>query len=182
MPLPDGRIVDITSGELVHMVATVKTHPLRVGHERKIRRRLVTGGRKVAIECDHLERTEKRLEAIEAALAFDAMLDVLDGDWDAALNREQMIEAQRFPRRYIASRKRAGGSKGRTSDRRRPVNRRWQLSSLVCLDTGFTFLTNDRPALAVAVARAIHRPDQEKHHGHRANPDHSPSETGRRHR
>ena len=374
--LGDGRAIDVTSGELVRLVPTVETHPLRAVHERKIIRRLVIAGGKIAIECDHLDRTEKRLEAIEAALALDAMLDDLGGEWDATpttgctegalmssededegygrviwefsrksrqrlrqrvaeadwyaalqipgvrigmitltypgdweryapnpdaitahrhalekrltralgylpgffwvrefqgrgaphfhlagawpttieglplrtwlsrtwydivgsvdprhlnagtridwakgldasdpnrlaayfsaystgeggkeyqhhppegwcnengsagrhwgyrgvdltraevtLTRDQMIEAQRFLRRYIASQKRTMRTKGRTGDRPRAINRRWKLSSLVGLDSGFTFLTNDGPALAVALARAIHQPDQEE--------------------
>ena len=379
VPLGGGQAVDVTSGEIVRLVSTVETHPLRAVHERKIRRRLVIAGGKVAVECDHFDRTEKRLEAIEAALALDAMLDDLDGDWDAvpttacqngdamsehtnddeelygrvvwefsrksrqrlrqrvaeadwytalqqpgvrigmitltypgdwerygpkpqrnhrppsrpgetnhpsprlltrillgprvptprrttlpprrsmanphrrqnrygpgcpkpgttssaratrntstpapestgpkaskhptpivspptsrptqqakaakntntthqndgandngsagrhwgyrgveltrsevALTRDQMVEAQRFLRRYIASQKRARRTKGRTGDRPRAVNRRWKLNSLVGLDTGFTLLTNDGPALAVALARAIDHTEQEE--------------------
>ncbi len=376
VPLPDGRTVDITTGELVHLVPTIESHPMRAIHERKIRRRFVIAGGKIAIECDHLDRTEKRLEAIEAALALDALLDEIGGDWDAApttacrtggnmtdteededgygrviwefsrksrqrlrqrvaeadwysalqqpgvrigmitltypddweryaanpaaitahrhalekrltralgylpgffwvrefqrrgaphfhlagawpttieglplriwlsrtwfeivgsgdrrhldagtridwakgleasdpnrlaayfsayttgeggkeyqhhppegwhndngsagrhwgyrgveltrsevaLTREQMIEAQRFLRRYVASQKRTMRTRGRTGDRPRAVNRCWKLSSLIGLDTGFTFLTNDGPALAVALARAINHQQEE---------------------
>ena len=56
VPLTDGRAVDVTSGELVRMLPMVETHPLRAIHERKIRRRLVIAGGKVAVECDHLDR------------------------------------------------------------------------------------------------------------------------------
>ena len=376
VPLPDGRAVDVTSGELVRLLPTVETHPLRAIHERKIRRRLVIAGGKIAVECDHLDRVEKRLEAIEAAMSLDAMLDELDGEWDlealgsssgwvgpdiededesygrviwqfsrkarqrlrqrvaeadwyaalqppgvrigmitltypddwerwapnpdtitrhrhtlekrltralgylpgffwvrefqrrgaphfhlagawpthieglplrtwlsskwfsivdsgdprhllagtridwalgleasdpnrlaayfsaystgkggkeyqhhppggwqnengsagrhwgyrgveltrseVGLTREQMIEAQRFLRRYVASQKRTMRTRGRTGDRPRAVNRRWQLRSLVGLDAGFTFLTNDGPGLALALARAIDQPEHEE--------------------
>ncbi|MEM9890948.1 MAG: hypothetical protein AAF962_08810 [Actinomycetota bacterium] len=111
----------------------------------------------------------------------------------------QLVEAQRFLRRYIASQKRTkrysvdrqartvtrhasgwlatytdrhGQPQARTcateseawkwlatqrpgeGRRRRSVNRRWKLASLVGTEAGFTFLTNDGPALALAVATA----------------------------
>ena len=81
---------------------------------------------------------------------------------EVGLTREQMIEAQRFLRRYVASQKRTMRTRGRTGERPRAVNRRWQLRSLVGLDTGFTFLTNDGPGLALALARAIDQPEQEE--------------------
>lgn len=362
VPLDDGtdRAVDAATGELVRLVDTLETHPMRPVHERKIRRRLVIAGGKIAIECDHLERTEKRLEAIEAALEIEALVSATDadgccehhylvddeesygrvvwefsrksrqrlrqrvaeadwyealqrpgtrigmltltypGDWErfapdpetitrhrhalekrllralgylpaffwvrefqhrgaphfhlagawpstvdglalrewlsltwyeivgsndrrhldagtgvdwskgieasdpnrlaayfsayttgqdgkehqhhppegwcnengsagrhwgyrgveltrseVALTRDQMIEAQRFLRRYINSHKRTMRAKGRNGQRSRPVNRRWQLTSLQGLDTGFTFLTNDGSNLAVAMGRAL---------------------------
>ena len=81
---------------------------------------------------------------------------------EVALTRDQMIEVQRFLRRYIASQKRTMRTRGVTGQRTRPVNRRWSLSSLHGLDTGFTFLTNDGPALATAIARAIDQPQEEE--------------------
>ncbi|MEM9892796.1 MAG: hypothetical protein AAF962_18180 [Actinomycetota bacterium] len=79
---------------------------------------------------------------------------------EVAISRADMIEAQRFLRRYIASQKRTMRTKGLGGKRKRPVNRRWQLSSLHGLDTGFTLLTNDGPGLAVALARAINQPER----------------------
>lgn len=378
MPQQDGqgRAIDTETGELVRLVETVERHPLRAIHERKIRRRLVIAGGKVAVECDHLDRTEKRLAAIEAMLEVDAMLDAIEGvtdesgpllgnfhefdleegesgtygrviwefsrksrqrlrqrvaeadwhdalqrpdtrigmitltypgewvayapnpetitnhrhalekrliralgylpaffwvrefqhrgaphfhlagawpsriegvplkrwlsrtwfdivgsgdvrhldagtrvDWskgleasdpnrlaayfsayttgeggkeyqhhppegwcnengsagrhwgyrgveltrsEVALTRDQMVEVQRFLRRYIAAQKRTMRTKGFNGQRTRPVNRRWRLGSLHGLDTGFTYLTNDGPGLAVALARAIEQLQQEE--------------------
>ena len=77
------------------------------------------------------------------------------------LSRDQLVEVQRFLRRYLAAQKRTMRSKGPTGQRSRPVNRRWKLRSLVGVEAGFTFLTNDGPNLAVALARAT-TPHQEE--------------------
>ncbi len=74
---------------------------------------------------------------------------------EVRVSRDQMIEVQRFLRHYIASHKRTMRTKGAHGQRSRAVNRRWQLRSLVGLESGFTLLTNDGPGLAIAIARAI---------------------------
>ncbi|MCP4967366.1 MAG: hypothetical protein GY926_19310 [bacterium] len=51
-------------------------------------------------------------------------------------------------------------TKGLNGQRTRAVNRRWTLCSLDGLDTGFTLLTNDGPALAIAIARAINQQEE----------------------
>lgn len=66
-----------------------------------------------------------------------------------------MIEVQRFLRRYVAAQKRTMKTRGFCGQRTRAVNRRWRLSSLKGTESGFTFLTNDGPGLALAIARAI---------------------------
>lgn len=81
---------------------------------------------------------------------------------EVALTRDQMVDAQRFLRSYIKSQKRTMRTKGFNGQRSRPVNRRWRLTSLTGLDTGFTLLTNDGPALAVALARALEQHQQEE--------------------
>jgi hypothetical protein len=77
------------------------------------------------------------------------------------VSRTQLIEIQRFLRRYVASQKRTMRTKGLGGRRRRAVNRRWTLRSLVGTQSGFTLLTNDGPNLAVAIARAT-TPHQEE--------------------
>ena len=77
------------------------------------------------------------------------------------VSRAQLIEIQRFLRRYVASQKRTMRTKGIGGQRSRAVNRRWTLRSLVGTESGFTLLTNDGPSLAVAIARAT-TPHQEE--------------------
>ena len=72
-------------------------------------------------------------------------------------SRDQMVEVQRYLRRYLVSQKRTKRTKGLNGQRSRFVNRRWKLRSLICVDSGFTFLTNDGPAVAMAIAKATTR-------------------------
>jgi len=78
------------------------------------------------------------------------------------LSRDQLVEVQRFLRRYVASQKRTMRTKGITGQRSRWVNRRWTLRSLVGLESGFTLLTNDGPSLALAIARVIDDTEEER--------------------
>jgi hypothetical protein len=80
---------------------------------------------------------------------------------EVRISRAQLVDVQRFLRRYLASQKRTHRTKGLGGQRSRPVNRRYRLPSLTGTDAGFGFLTNDGPALAIAIARATNPPTQE---------------------
>ncbi|MEZ5407684.1 MAG: hypothetical protein R2761_06645 [Acidimicrobiales bacterium] len=78
---------------------------------------------------------------------------------EVRLSYGQHVEVMRFLRAYLRSQKRTERTRmARISlggRRKRSVNRRYQLRSLTGPDTGLTFLTNDGPALAIAIARAL---------------------------
>jgi hypothetical protein len=78
---------------------------------------------------------------------------------EVRLSFAQHVEVMRFLRAYLRAQKRTERTNlarvivgGR---RRRYVNRRYRLRSLTGPDSGLTFLTNDGPALAIAIARAL---------------------------
>ncbi len=81
---------------------------------------------------------------------------------EARVTPEYVIEAKRLLRRLLASQKRTKKTTTRRVDRTtgqiryRTSNRRYRLSSLKGgAKAGFTFLTNDGPALTIALARAL---------------------------
>ena len=78
---------------------------------------------------------------------------------EVRLSYVQQVQVQRLLRGYLRAQKRTERTNlarvlngGR---RKRFVNRRYRLRSLSGPDTGCTFLTNDGPALAIAIARAL---------------------------
>ncbi|MEM9131471.1 MAG: hypothetical protein AAGA59_01615 [Actinomycetota bacterium] len=83
---------------------------------------------------------------------------------DVQISHGDMMRLERLLRSYLASQKRTHRSRSSRNgtrldgNRKRYTNKRYKLPTLKGTTAGFTFLTNDAPALAVELARAITQP------------------------
>ena len=102
--------------------------------------------------------SQKRTTALRANRGARSVTELPDGSFQARYidptTGEWTTVPDTFTTRSDAERWLAGIRTG-PGQRKRTVNRRYRLRSLVGTDTGFTFLTNDGPAVAVDLARAI---------------------------